>query len=88
MNAITRCVKLVTLSLAALIITACASTGPNYAEYIIGEWETDINGMPIDVTVTESTINLMGITTEYALQDNVLTFDFQGPQVALSLIHI
>ncbi len=66
------------------LLQACASTGPNYSEYLIGQWDTNINGFPVVVEYTEGTVGVVGFgePVPYTLEANVISFEFQGTQTS------
>ncbi|MBT4519747.1 MAG: hypothetical protein HOC23_07060 [Halieaceae bacterium] len=66
------------------MLFACASTSVNYSEYMKGQWDTQIQGFPVVVEFTESTVGVVGFGAPipYTLEGNTISFDFQGLQVA------
>lgn len=84
MKRFTRSLKFAVLVCLTGFMVACASTSVNYAEKILGKWDTDVNGFPITVEISETEIGVVGFgqSIPYSLAENVISFDFQGPQVA------
>ena len=80
-----RCLPLI---LCALLLQACASSAPvpvvasDYSEYLLGQWNTQMNGFPVRVEYTRTTIGVVGFDRQvpYTLEENVISFEFQGLQ--------
>lgn len=84
MKRFTRSIKFAVLVCLTGFVVACASTSVNYAEKILGKWDTEVNGFPITVDISETEIGVVGFgqSIPYNLAKDVISFDFQGPQVA------
>ena len=82
MNNSIRSVRLIVLAFMMSLLFSCVSTKVNYQEYLIGQWNTEIQGTPITIVFTDKTIGIVGFgqPIPYTLEDNVLSFEFQGTQ--------
>lgn len=83
MNYLSRTYKMFTVLCLSAFLYACAST-PNYAEYIIGQWDTEISGFPVTLEYSADEITVVGFgqSIPYTLEGNTISFEFQGLQVS------
>jgi len=83
MNHLTRSYKLFAVVCLSAFLFACAST-PNYSEYILGQWDTEISGFPITLEYSDTEISVIGFgqSIPYVLEGNTISFEFQGMQVS------
>ena len=64
-----------------LPLFSCVSVQPTFQEQLLGIWRTDLAGFPVVVEFTETTVAIAGQQgVPYILADDVLTYDFGGPQ--------
>ena len=84
MNPIPRKTRLAALFFALGLQAACATTGFNYQEYLVGQWSTEINGFPVTVEYTDTTVGIVGFgePVPYTLAGDRISFEFQGPQTS------
>lgn len=84
MKPILRKTRLAVLFFAVGLLAACATTGFNYQEYLVGQWTTEINGFPVTVEYTDTTVGIVGFgePVPYTLEGDRISFEFQGPQTS------
>ena len=64
-----------------LPLSSCGSVQPTFQAQLLGVWQTDLAGFPVVVEFTETTVGIVGEEgVPYTLADDVLTYDFGGPQ--------
>ena len=83
MNYLARSYKLFAVACLSVFLFACAST-PNYSDYIIGQWDTEISGFPVTLDFSDTEISVVGFgqSIPYTLEGNTISFEFQGLQVS------
>jgi hypothetical protein len=83
MNYLTRAYKLFAIACLSALLFACAST-PNYSEYVLGQWDTEVSGFPVTLEFSDTEISVIGFgqSIPYKLEGNTISFEFQGMQIS------